>query len=287
MKKWPLRCEICSQAKSFDMRAVCAAILISTLALPAWANARVTLLLDAMQIREVLAILRDEGMVYGADLDQDMLDGRGGPFWLAQLERIYDLQQMEETIRRAFETGMTDEEISAALAFFTTDAGAQIIALETSARRAISDPLVEAEAMDAYARMAETETVLMQQVHEYIAVNDLLEWNVSGAMSASYQFYKGLSDGGYHRRSEQDILDEVWSQQDDIRSDTESWLGAYLTMAYQPLTRDVLDEYIAYAASSEGSALNAALFDGFDTMYRTIYYALGLAVAESLQVSEL
>ena len=261
------------------MRAVCAAILISTLALPAWANARVTLLLDALQMHEVLSILRDEGLVYGADLDQDMLDGRGGPFWSAQLDRIYDVQQMEETLRRAFETGMTEDEISAALAFFTTETGAQIIALENSARRAISDPVIESEAMDAYARLAAEDTALVQKVHRYIAVNDLLEWNVSGAMSASYQFYKGLSDGGYHRRSEADILDEVWRQQDDIRSDTENWLGAYLTMAYQPLHTEAMDEYIAYAESPEGQALNAALFDGFDVLYRDISYALGRGIS--------
>ena len=261
------------------MRAICAAILFSFVAFPAWANAKVTLLLDAMQVREVLMILRDEGFAYGADLDADMLDGRGGPFWAAQLRRIYDLDQMEEVIRRAFETGMTAAEIDAALAFFSTEGGAQIIALENSARRAISDPQVEEAAMARYAEMAGDDTELMRQVRRYIAVNDLLEWNVSGAMTANYQFYMGLSDGGYHPRSEEEILAEVWSQQEDIRADTESWLGAYLVMSYQPLAPQVLQAYVDFAETEAGKALNAALFEGFDIIYSDISYALGRGVS--------
>lgn len=261
------------------LRTVCAAVMLCVMALPVWANARVTLLMDAMQLRDVLSIQRTEGLDYGASLDADMLEGRGGPFLAAQLDRIYDIDQMQEVIRHAIETGMDDAALEDALGFFSSPRGARIIALETVARAAISDPAVEEAALARYAEMADADSPLMRLVAGYIEANDLIEWNVSGAMSANFQFYKGLSDGGYHRRSETEILEEVWSQQQDIRTDTENWLWAYLLMSYQPLAEDDLKAYVAFSQSDAGRALNAALFNGFEQLYGEISYTLGRAIA--------
>lgn len=261
------------------MRTLCAAVLLCVIAAPLWANAKVTLLLDAMQLREILTIQRQEGLAYGADLDTDMLDGRGGPFLAAQVDRIYDIDQMEEVIRRSLEVGLQPEQLDAGLSFFASERGSKIISLETAARKSISDPDVEAAAMERSAELSAEDTQLVRQVRQYMDVNDLVEWNVSGAMTANFQFYKGLSDGDYYRRSESEILEEVWSQQDDIRADTEQWLLAYLLMSYQPLPAEDMAAYIAFSQSDAGRALNAALFDGFDTLYSDISYTLGRAIA--------
>ena len=120
---------------------------------------------------------------------------------------------------------------------------------------------------------------LFEQVASFIEVNDLIERNVSGAMSSNFQFYKGLADGRFTDETEADILAEVWAQQDDIRADTNEWLHGFLLLAYQPLPSETMESYLSYVQTPEGQALNAALFEGFETVYRNISYALGRAVA--------
>ena len=261
------------------IRTLCFAVVFALSAGPSWANARMTLLMDALMMSEVVAILHAEGLAYAQDLNEDMLAGTGGAFWNGQIRQIYDSNRITERLRRALEEGMSPDQIDAALAFFDTEGGARIVSLENAARQALADPQVDQAARDVYASLKGSDDPLMTRVTRYIDDNDLLERNVSGAMSANFQFYKGLSDGRYTEQSEADILEEVWSQQDEIREDTEYWLNGFLLMAYQPLPLETLDAYIAYSASDSGQALNAALFDGFEAVYRDISYALGRAIA--------
>lgn len=261
------------------MRAVCFAVLLALSAGPTWANARMTLLMDALMMPDVVAILRAEGLAYAEDLNNDMLGGQGGAFWQGQVRQIYDAERITERLRQALEEGLEPDEIEAALAFFGTEEGARIISLENAARQAMSDPAVEAAARDTYASLKGGNDPLYVLVSRYIDDNDLLDRNVSGAMSANFQFYMGLSDGRFSDQSEEDILSEVWSQQDSIREDTEYWLNGFLLMAYQPLSLETMQDYADYSASDPGQALNAALFEGFEAVYRDISYALGRAIA--------
>jgi hypothetical protein len=47
-------------------------------------------LADILRIGEVIDVMRDEGRAFGSELNNDMLGGRGGAVWAAQIERIYD-----------------------------------------------------------------------------------------------------------------------------------------------------------------------------------------------------
>jgi hypothetical protein len=127
----------------------------------------------------------------------------------------------------------------------------------------------------------------MAQVDVFIAVNDLVERNVAGALGSNYQFFRGLADGGAYAMTEDQILADVWTQEQDIREDTTEWLYGFLNMAYRPLGDDDLEAYIAFSESEAGRALNAALFAGFDVLYRDISYALGLAVSRAMSGSDL
>lgn len=269
------------------MRAVLLAVCLTICASPLWANARMTVLMDVLRITEVVGILRDEGFTYAETLDNDMLDGQGGTFWQAQVDQIYNVEIITEQIRQALEQGLTEADVDAALAFFSTDAATRIIDLENAARRAMKDPDVEEAARDMFLSLQGSDDPLFQQVSRYIELNDLLERNVSGAMSSNYQFYKGLADGHYTDESEEDILAEVWAQQEDIRADTNEWLNGFLLLAYQPLPPQTMQSYVAYAETPEGQALNAALFEGFETVYRDISYALGRAVALNAEGDEI
>lgn len=269
------------------MRALVLAFALNFCADPLWANARITILLDALQIDEIVAIVVDEGISYGEELNQDMLQGEGGAFWNGQVRQIYQRDRIKETLRDAFEDGLSPDEVEAAIAFFTSDEGSTIISLENKARRAMSDEEIEQTARNFYASVKGSEDPLLRYVRSFIEVNDLIERNVSGAMSANYQFFKGLSDGRFLEQSEEEILSDIYAQQDDIRADTESWLYGYLLVAYQPLPLEALQKYIAYSASPAGQALNAALFEGYEVVFRDVSYALGRAVALNAKADEI
>lgn len=253
----------------------------------AWANAKITVLMDALQIVDSVEILREEGFAYAETLDKDMLNGAGGAFWDAQMRQIYNAEQISERLRLALEDGLSPEDLDATLAFFNTERGTRIITLENAARRAMADPVVEEAANDVYASLSGTDDERLALVTTFIASNDLLERNVSGSMNSYVQFYAGLSDGRFRDMSEDMILSQVWEQQDAIRADTEVWIYSYLLLAYQPLPLSDLEAYVAYAQTDAGQALNAALFEGFEAVYNDISYALGRAVALSADGDEI
>lgn len=269
------------------MRALCLALFLTVMASPVWANSRVTILMDVLKVSQVVEILRAEGLAYAAVLDQDMLGGQGGPFWQEQVSGIYDVQRISERLRKALETEMDADDIEAAIDFFGSDLGRQIVDQENAARRAMMDPDLEQAALDFYAESVTAQDPMTGLIVTFIAANDLLDRNVSGAMSSNFQFYKGLSDGRYTSQSEADILNDVWEQEAEIREDTDGWLNGFLFMAYQSLSVEALQQYIDYSTSPEGQALNAALFDGFEAVYRDVSYGLGRAVALNAKVDDI
>jgi hypothetical protein len=58
-------------------------------------------------------------------------------------------------------------------------------------------------------------------------------------------------------------------------------------MAYAPLEPGQLEAYTLLTKTKEGAALTAALFEGFDSMYSDISYALGLAAARAMKAEEI
>ena len=268
------------------MRRLALAAAMTVWTLPAWADARMTVLADALHLTDVIAILRAEGLAYGRELDSEMLDGKGGAFFGAQVSRIYDRQRMEEKLRRKMEEGMAPDEMEAAIAFFSTPEGQEIVELENIARGLMSAPEVESAALDFYMSLKGSDDPLLARVTRYVAANDLIERNVSSSMTSTVRFYTGLSDGGYYERSEAEILDDVWADQEEIRADAESWLYGFLLLAYEPLPLVVMDDYVAYSETASGRALNAALFDGFEDIFGDISYALGRAIALNAQGDE-
>ncbi|MEM1076549.1 MAG: hypothetical protein AAF665_08710 [Pseudomonadota bacterium] len=268
-------------------RLATAALILALWSFPAWANAKMTLLVQTLAISEVAQILRAEGLAYAETLHQDMLDGQGGDFWYVQVDRIYDTAAIEEAVRQSLETGMTEAEIEAALAFFGSARGDQIISFENAARRAMSDPDVETEARARFAALRDSPNHVFDRVQRFIEVNDLIERNVSGAMSSHHNFYTGLSDGRFIALDSQEILSLVWSEEGSIREDTQGWLSGFLLLAYEPLPQEDLDAYIDYSETASGRALNAALFDGFGQVYQDISYALGRAIALSADAEEI
>ncbi|WP_299961747.1 DUF2059 domain-containing protein [uncultured Roseobacter sp.] len=260
------------------MRAVFALCLWSLTAAPVWANAQVTVLMEALRLPELLAALRDEGLRDAEDLNRDMLRGQGGAFWQEQISTLYQTQAMDAAFYQALTEGMDDDDLAAAVAFFDSDRGQRITGLEIAARQAMADPAVEEAAAAAFAALPEGDA-LGAVVAGFAEVNDLLELNVALTMSTSYRFSKGLADGDLLEIDDAAILAQVWESEDALRASAETWLTGYLMLAQQPLPLADAEAYLAFARSDAGQALNAALFQGYETVFRDIAYGLGRAVA--------
>lgn len=244
-------------------------------------------LLESLRIDDMLEIMRTEGLAYGDELAGDMLPGGGAVRWSNLLSEIYDPAKMRQVMRRGFDEIIETSEPQPLIAFFSSDLGQRIIDLEISARRAMIDDTVEQAARQRYRDLRGTDDPRLQQITRFIEVNDLLEANVTGALNASYRFYSGLVQGGGLGMSEDDILRDVWSQEQDTRDDTREWLYAFLLLAYEPLDAEEMEAYIALSETAQGRALNRALFAGFNAMYDELSFALGLAAAQMMQQQDL
>ena len=269
------------------MRRLLALCLVLLTAMPLWAGARHTVLMDVLQIRDLSRILQEEGLEFGATLNSDWLDGQGGPAWSVQVSRIYDAERIAEGIRSGLEPALTGEPLEEVIAFFASDLGTRIVTLENSARAAMSDDAIEEEARARFAGLSETDGPRLAQINRMIDAGDLINRNVTSALNSNYQFMRALVDGDVYAMSDEEILADVLSERDDITADTISWLGAFMLLAYSPLTLEELRLYADFAATPAGNALNTGLFAGFDPLYEDISYALGRAMALNLAAEEL
>jgi len=269
------------------MRALLIWPLLAILALPVWADARMSVLVDVLKLREAAYILRAEGLAYADDLDSEMLDGQGGAGWQLQVNAIYDPERLVEEVRQALEGALQGQVLEDTIRFFASDLGQEIVTLENSARLAIGEQDVEDAARGRYLELSETDDPRLAQVMEFADTGDMLNRNVTSAMNSNYQFLRGLADGHAIEMTEQEILADVAGDIDEITDDTTSWLYGYFLLAYHPLADDDLQRYIAFANTPAGQALNRALFEGFGKAYEDISYALGRAVALNMLAEEL
>lgn len=269
------------------MRALLIWPLLLLLALPALADARLTVLVEVLKLREAAHILREEGVRYSAELNADMLGGQGGAGWQVQVDAIYDVDRMVEGVRRALDLELEGAAREQAITFYASDLGQKIVSLENSARSAIAEPDVEEAARARYGELAQSDDARLTQLRAFVQTGDMLNRNVTSALNSNYQFMRGLADGNAVEMSDEDILKDVAGDMEEITEDTTSWLYGFFLLAYHPLSDEELDRYIAFSASPAGVALNRALFEGFGASYEDISYALGRAVALNMTAEEL
>lgn len=263
-------------------RLLAACLTMICLALPLRAGAApVDTLIEALALDDILGVMRQEGLDYGENLRAEMFPGRGGGAWTATVARIYDGARTRQIMRDSLAEELAGTDLAPLIGFFTSETGQRVVSLEVTARRALLDDATAEASREALAEMRARDDPRLELLNRFVRVNDLLEFNVVGALNANYAFYLGLVDGGAFPFdvTEDQILADVWSQEAEIRLETEQWLYAYLAMAYDPLSDGELEAYIAVSESPEGQALNRALFEAFDVLFRRISRELGLAAA--------
>jgi hypothetical protein len=269
--------------EAFMMRALFIAVVAfwPLVALAQVSPARVMPLYEAMGLPEVIGIMREEGLAYGASIEEQMFPQAGGAAWRAAVERIYDVAVMDRVLRDGLAEILAEDGIDAMEDFFASDRGRRIVALEVSARRAMLDEAVEEESRAAAEDLRASGDPRVELVGRFSEANQLVDQNVAGALNANLAFYQGLDEGQAFPggMSEAEILADVWRQEPEVRADTEGWVQAYLLMAYAPLETGDLEAYIAFSETPEGQALNRALFGAFDAMFTGISRDLGRAAA--------
>ena len=203
---------------------VCAALIFS--AAPLWADRpsemRLTILMDLLGIADVVEVMRAEGFDYADDLNTDMLDGQAGALWAGQITSLYDAGRMSETVRAKLADRLDARSVDDAIKFFASDTGVQIIQLEIAGRAAMADEEIEEIAREGYFEVKGTADPRFALIAEFEDANDLMERNVTGALTANYRFYQGLVDGNGIEMSEDEMIDDVWNQENEIRDDTEA-----------------------------------------------------------------
>jgi hypothetical protein len=261
-----------------------AAVFALLLTLPGPANADAAALFRSLGMPQIIDVMREEGVEYGETIRTDLLQGQGGASWSATVSDIYDVDDMSQNMLEGFERRLDGVDTNLLLDFFDSERGRRIVELEVSARQALLDEEVEDAAEAAAADLAQARPDRYALLSDFVDANDLVESNVIGAMNANYAFYMGLMAGDAFGEdlSEAEVLSDVWGQEDQIRTDTEEWVYTYLTLAYDPLSDEDIEAYIALSRTEEGKALNRALFGAFDDLFVDISGRLGEGAARFL-----
>ncbi len=250
---------------------------------PTGAETSAATLADTLRLEALFEVLREEGLAYGETLETDMFPGGGGPGWTEAVSAIYAVSNLTSRFTAALDAQLAEDPAALAqiIAFFASELGQRVVTLEIDARRAFLD-----EATEEAARVAADDRFAARDaraglLQRFIEAGDLIEMNVAGSLSGSLAFMHGMSAAGAYGQAlpEEQMLSDVWGQEDQVREDTSSWLYAYLGLAYQPLSDAELKSYIDFAESPAGLRLNAALFSAFDTVFRQISLDLGKAAA--------
>lgn len=236
-------------------------------------------LADMIGVEDLIEIVREEGFAQGEELRAGMFPDAGVARWSDMLDQIYDPDRLRERFHAKFALELKEADITPLLEYFASRDGERVIQLEIDARRAIMEPDVEEVARHVYLERAVDGGPRLDLLENFVATNDLIEFNVMGAMNASLAFYRGLADGGAIEMTEDDMLREVWGQEAEIRQDSTEWLYGYMLMAYEPLGDGDLQAYIDLADTDAGRKLNLALFSGFDAMFDEVSYSLGRVAA--------
>lgn len=245
----------------------------------------------ALRMTEVFGVMSEEGRAYGAQIETDMFPGAGGPSWAGKVSDIYAVDRMVPVFLTAFEAELAQSgaDLPAMTAFFETPLGEKVTTLEISGRRALLDQAVEDASRLKYQELSEAGDAKVALIDQFVEVNDLVEANVAGAMNANYAFYQGLGDAGVLEEAltEDQIISEIWSQEEAIREETDLWIRAYLAMAYAPLSETEIRDYIAFSQTEPGRDLNGALFSGFDAVFTKVSRELGRAAGGMMAGQEL
>lgn len=235
-----------------------------------------------LQLDELAQIVTAEGRSRALAADIDLLGRPGGKVWQRKVDFIYNKERMRAEARTAMQAALAPRHLRALLEFYSDQEIQQVVAREMSVRRMFLDARVEEKARRDWLDRRGLPNHSAEISH-FVEVNDLVERNVTGTLNSNYAFLRALAEAHpvvSERLTEDEILSQLWSQEGEIRRDASEWIYAFLTTAYDPISEKILGRYISFCDTQAGRALNHAMFDAFETVYRRLSTDLGHAVAQ-------
>ncbi|MEM6900024.1 MAG: hypothetical protein AAF583_09660 [Pseudomonadota bacterium] len=253
-------------------------ICLPSMALPATSD-QIARLYEAVGTEKLIQILSEEGMEQSEALRMDMFPGRGGVGWSATVSTIYDATRLKTLFVTEFEAELEGTDVKGLLDFYASELGSRVSLLEVEARRAFMSDEVEKAAVLAFERLKESGSDRLELLEQLADTTGWIDRNVAGALNSNLAFYQGLASGQGFEMTEDQMLSDVWGQEEGIREDTTDWVFGFMTFAYETLSDDELRAYTMLTASDAGRDLNRALFAGYDAIFMEVSYELGAAAS--------
>lgn len=243
----------------------------------------------AMRMQEFVEVLSEEGRNDAQGFSQSLFPDSDGQAWENVIQTIYNPATMARNFKNALAEELATRDISGAIKFFQSDLGKRSIELEITARNAMLDPDIEGISRDNYYRMRDENDPALSLIRAYADANDLVDENVVGTMNGNYAFLKTLADEGQGPFADDPgaILNEIWSQEEEIRAETIEWVMSYYSFCYQPLSQDELRGLIEFSKGADAQRLNSALFSAFNTLFVTIAAELARESAQLMKSERL
>lgn len=246
---------------------------------------RVAELFDALNMDEIISIMQDEGKLDAKSTFEMYAERAVDEEVKARIDRIFDTTEMRLVLINQTSENMTDVQIAAATEFLNSDVGMRANTLETTARRAISDDIIEEYALSQFDDASELPRY--KQFQDLITTLDLIDQNTYGAMGAQYVFMRQLAGTDALGLTDDAITELLIASEEELRVGITEWLYGFFNMAYAPLSDADLATYIAFQKSVVGQALNRSLFAGFNELSVRHAQKMGAMVAELLQMRDL
>ncbi|MDP7186837.1 MAG: hypothetical protein QGI08_14035 [Paracoccaceae bacterium] len=258
------------------------AVLLVFLPLPVFAQQDATeRFFQLLRLEEMVAVIREEGLVENAQLPEAMMLGTDGPAWDDALDRIYRIDALLPVLEATMARSLNGGDLSIIIDYLETPAWQVALDLELAARMAMLDPNVEEAAFETYDTQRRRNSIRMRDLEELVETADLIESNVVSALNSMLQFNLGLMSAGLEiGYSEDELLTQIWADEEFFRADATDWVFTFMLLAYAPMERQMLRDQIEFFATAEGQRLNRALIEGFDEMFNVISFKLGEAIGE-------
>ncbi|TBN39525.1 DUF2059 domain-containing protein [Paracoccus subflavus] len=247
---------------------------------------------DTMRLDDLAPLIRDEAVAEGALMGETLFPGGETDRWAEIVAAIHDPARL----RVLFVAGMTAalagtdlRDLQAGLDFYRGDLGQRLLELEIVARRAMLNEAVEDAARAAFARAQQDGTHRAELIARLIDTADLVEPNVASGLNAAIAFAQAFQGAGGlpMPMTQEEILTDAWAREPQLRADAQDWIGAYLFLAYAPLTDAQLETAIAFAGSPGGRAIARLMLAGFDTAFLQVSRDMGVAAAIEIRARPL
>ncbi|NAZ36794.1 hypothetical protein [Rubellimicrobium sp. CFH 75288] len=247
-------------------------------------------LMEVLLLPEILEVMSREGRSHGADLGAQIFGPSPPPAaWTEGVALIHEAGTAQQILETELAARMDPATAALASAFFESEPGRSIAALELAAREDMLDDEVEQEAREAAAVAVAAGDPRLALLRRYVEATDLIEVNVASAMNASLAYFGALLDSGALRpeTGEAELLGDLWSREAEIRAETTEWIYAFLLRAYGPASDADIEALIAFSESEPGRALTRALGGAFDALFSEQSRRLGLLAARYMDTREI